>query len=256
MRLPAELVASLRPAFEGRSVCVTGGAGFIGGHTVDALLSLGANVTVIDDLSNSSPAHLMEHMEFEPQRLRFVHASILDPAALRHAVADAELVLHLAAVGSVPRSIEEPARTFAVNADGTVCVVQACRRVGVRRVVFASSSSVYGSGAAAGSNSPRQGPPAQPEARTESMALAPMSPYAASKLAAEAVVAAWSRSYGLSALSVRYFNVFGPRQPAGSAYAAVVPAFVEAYLHSKPPVIYGDGSASRDFTPVANVVAA
>ncbi len=245
MKLPTELVASLRPHIDGRRVCVTGGAGFIGGHTVDALVGMGATVSVIDDLSNSSSRHLTDLMEFEPDRIRFVQGSILDPRSLREAVDGCEAVVHLAAVGSVPRSIEDPQRTFAVNADGTVAVLQACRQASVKRLVFASSSSVYGAnGGPAGT------------AKSETAVGQPESPYAASKMAAEAAVTAWARCYGIGAVSLRYFNVFGPRQPADSAYAAVVPAFIDALLHSKRPVIFGDGSASRDFTFVANVVAA
>lgn len=245
MKLPADLVASLSPAYSGRRVCVTGGGGFIGGHLVDTLLTLPTeSVTVIDDLSNASIDHLAEMMELEPERLRFVHASILDPIALTEAFHKVHTVFHLAAMGSVPASIAEPARAFAVNATGTVRVLEAARAAKVQRLVSSSSSSVYGESADAHA------------AKVETQLPAPISPYAASKLAAEAAVRAWSHSYGLSTLSLRYFNVIGPRQSADGPYAAVVPAFIKRALAGQPPIIYGDGRQSRDFTPVASVVAA
>jgi nucleoside-diphosphate-sugar epimerase len=261
MRLPAEMVARLRPAFEGKPVCVTGGAGFIGGHLVDALLSLGASIAVIDDLSTSTADHLGELIELEPGRVRFVHGSILDPRALRDAVAGAQVIFHLAAMGSVPRSIEEPFRSFAVNAGGTVAVLEAAREAGSGRVIMAGSSSVYGGGGgpSVAEQMAGQGRAGPVVAAVESAAPAPLSPYAASKVAAEAALRAWCRCYGLSGLSLRYFNVFGPRQSAETGYAAVVPAFARAYLSLSPsrePVIFGDGSQSRDLTYVDNAVAA
>ena len=243
MRLPSELIASLRPAYEGTTVCVTGGCGFIGSHTVDALVALGARVAVIDDLSNSDPDHLLELIDLEPDRVRFIDGSVLDPAAMQEAVRGASVLLHLAAIGSVPRSIIEPRRVFAVNAGGTVAALEAARAAGARRFVLSSSSSVYGW---------TEGT----QARSESEPLRPRSPYAASKVAAEASVQAWCRAYGLTGLSLRYFNVFGPRQSAATSYAAVVPAFVKNLLAGLPPVIFGDGRQGRDFTYVANVVAA
>jgi nucleoside-diphosphate-sugar epimerase len=231
-------------SFRDRRVCVTGGAGFIGGHLVEALVSLGAHVRVIDDLSSSSIDHIAGVVERTPERVRFLYASILEDGALREAVEHCEVVFHLAAMGSVPRSLEEPERCMSVNTTGTVRVLEAARRAGVLRVVFASSSSVYG-----------VGDPAHPRvARVESDPPDPLSPYAASKIAGEHVVRAWSRSMGIDGVSLRYFNVFGPRQPADSAYAAVIPAFVRALREGRPGTIYGDGSFSRDFTPVANVV--
>lgn len=247
MRLPAELVARLGPQYAGRAVCVTGGAGFIGGHVVDALLSLGANITVIDDLSNSSLDHLSELIDLEPQRVRFVHGSILDDDALDEGLQGAQTVFHMAAIGSVPLSIDQPERTWEVNDAGTVRVLEAARRHAVKRLVFSSSSSVYGDGAA---------PAGQTAPKSESQTPAPRSPYAASKLAGELAVRAWSQTFGVSAVSLRYFNVFGPRQRADSAYAAVIAAFARRLLQNEPPVIYGDGQQSRDFTPVASVGAA
>jgi len=241
------MVARLREVYQGVPVCVTGGAGFIGSHLVDALLSLGSVVSVIDDLSNSSTRFLGPHLELEPERLAFVHGSILDDAALAEAVRGARKVFHLAAVGSVPRSIRDPSRTWEVNATGTVRVLEAARAAGVGReggvgVVYSASSSAYG----VGGELPRR----------ETMAPAPASPYAASKVAGELAVRAWATSFGLGAVSLRYFNIFGPRQPGDSAYAAVVGAFARRLLQSEPPLIYGDGRQSRDFTHVANAVLA
>lgn len=242
MRFPADIVARLTKSYEGRAVCVTGGAGFIGGHLVDALHSLGARVSVIDDLSNSTVSHLAELMEIEPDRIRFTQGSILEDQALHEAIQDAEIVFHLAAIGSVPRSIAEPERTWVVNADGTLRVLEAARRVNAKRVVLAGSSSVYGDN------------PTLP--RLETHAPSPMSPYAVSKLAAEALCATWSRTYGLSTATLRYFNVFGPRQPADSAYAAVVAAFASRLLAGQSLEIYGTGDQTRDFTFVSNAVLA
>jgi nucleoside-diphosphate-sugar epimerase len=247
MKLPAETVARLRPAYEGRSVCVTGGAGFIGGHLVDTLLSLGASIAVIDDLSNSTLQHLAELIDLEPDRVRFVHGSILDDDAMTEAIggaggAPARQVFHLAALGSVPQSVAEPQRAWSVNATGAVRVLEHARRAKVARVVFAASSSAYGDD------------PTVP--KLESMMPRPMSPYAASKLAGEAAMLSWAKCYGLSTISLRFFNIFGPRQSADSAYAAVIAAFAKAMLQGEPPVIFGDGRQSRDFTNVANAVLA
>ena len=242
MKLPAETVARLRPAYEGRSVCVTGGAGFIGGHLVDTLLALGATISVIDDLSNSTLHHLSELIDLEPDRVKFVHGSILDDEAMEEALAGARQVFHLAALGSVPQSVAEPQRAWSVNATGTVRVLEHARRAKAARVVFAASSSAYGDD------------PTVP--KLETMMPRPMSPYAASKLAGEAVMLSWAKSYGLSTISLRFFNIFGPRQSADSAYAAVIAAFAKAMLQGEPPVIFGDGRQSRDFTNVANAVLA
>lgn len=242
MRLPAETVAKLRTTFQGRRVCVTGGAGFIGGHLVDALASVGASISVLDDLSNSSLDHLAGLIEMEPDRVQFVQGSILDDDAVAQATSGCEVVFHLAAIGSVPRSITDPQRTWSVNTTGTLRVLEAARRAGAKRVVFAASSSAYGED------------PTLP--KVETITPRPLSPYAASKVAGEHLMLSFAKSYGLSTASLRYFNIFGPRQPADSAYAAVIPLFVRAMLSGERPVIFGDGQQSRDFTPVDNAVLA
>lgn len=232
-----------RHCYGGRRVCVTGGAGFIGGHLVEALIALGAEVSVIDDLSNSDAEHIGQMIDATPRnakRLRFVHGSILDPSALSEAMRGAEIVFHLAAMGSVPRSIKEPQRCMAVNLTGSLRVSEAARDVGASRWVYSASSSAYGDD------------PTLPKVETQ--LPRPMSPYAASKLAAEYVVRAWAVSYGLPGVSLRYFNVFGPRQSADSAYAAVIAAFIKRMMAGEAPVIFGDGQQSRDFTPVKNAV--
>jgi nucleoside-diphosphate-sugar epimerase len=228
--------------YEGRAVCVTGGAGFIGGHIVDALLSLGAVISVVDDLSNSTPEHLGSLIDIEPHRVRFVHGSILDDAALLDAFERADVVFHLAAVSSVPRSIAEPERSYAVNAVGTLRVAEAARRSGVKRIVYSASSSAYG----ANERLPK----------VETDVPEPMSPYGAGKLAGEHVMLSWAKSYGLSTISLRYFNIFGPRQPADSPYSGVIPVFAKRLLAGQQPLIFGDGLQSRDFTYVANAVLA
>jgi nucleoside-diphosphate-sugar epimerase len=251
MKFPADIVTRLRAHYEGRPVCITGGAGFIGGHLMDALLSLGSVISVIDDLSSSSLDHVASLIELEPERVRFVHGSILDDDALTDAVEGTQSIFHLAAIGSVPRSIEDPQRSWSVNATGTVRVMEAARRFWCaggkssdprQRVVLAASSAAYGDD------------PSLPKVETQYPR--PLSPYAASKLAGEHVLASWSSSYGISAASVRFFNVFGPRQPADSAYAAVIPAFAKRLLGGEAPVIFGDGKQSRDFTSVTNAVLA
>lgn len=240
MEMPVEVFRRIEGAYAGRSVCVTGGAGFIGGHVVDTLLAAGARISVIDDLSNSTLDHVAEHVELQPDSVRFVYGSILDDRALHDAIEGADIVIHLAAIGSVPRSMKEPARTFEVNASGTLRVLESTRRHGVGRVVIAASSSAYGD------------PPSLP--CVETMPTAPASPYAASKIACEQLASAWSRAYGLSTACLRYFNIFGPRQRADSAYAAVVAAFASRLLAGERPVIFGDGLQSRDFTFVSNAV--
>lgn len=240
MEMPADIFRKIEGEFAGRSVCVTGGTGFIGGHIVDTLIAAGAKVSVIDDLSNSTLDHVAEHLELQPDSVRFVYGSILDDRALHDAIDGSQIVIHLAAIGSVPRSMKEPSRTFEVNASGTLRVLESARRHNVSRVVIAASSSAYGN----------------PESLpcVETMPTSPASPYAASKVACEQLAHAWSQSYGLSTSCLRYFNIFGPRQRADSAYAAVVAAFAAKLLAGERPVIYGDGLQSRDFTFISNAV--
>lgn len=223
-------------------VCVTGGAGFIGGHLCDALLALGARVSIIDDLSNSDAGNIARLIDTAPERVRFVQGSILDQRALDEAMDGARCVFHLAALGSVPRSVEEPDRTWLVNATGTMRVLRSALGAGATRVVYSASSSAYGNN------------PALP--KTESMAPEPESPYAAAKLAGESLCRCWAQCYEIDAISLRYFNIFGSRQAADSAYAAVIPAFISRWIDGRSPTIYGDGEQTRDFTHVSNAVLA
>jgi nucleoside-diphosphate-sugar epimerase len=231
---------ALRRAYEGRRVCVTGGAGFIGGHLVEAVLSLGGDVTIIDDLSAGDAELIASIVDAHPGRARFVYASILDPVALEEAVEGCSVVFHEAAIGSVPRSVREPKRVMAVNATGTVRVAEAARFAGVERIVFAASSSVYGDN------------PELPKRETQP--VLPVSPYAASKASAEHILRAWAMTYDISTVCLRYFNIFGQRQPANGAYAAVIPAFISKLALGERPTIYGDGKTSRDFTHIDNAV--
>ena len=217
---------------------VTGGAGFIGSHLVRAILSRGDEVSVIDDLSTGSERNLADVAD----RIRFVRASVNDRDALSTAMTGVDHVLHQAALGSVPRSVADPMATHHANAEGTLAVFEAARAAGVKRVVYASSSSVYGKN------------PTLP--KEESLPLSPLSPYAASKLSGEAYGRAYHASYGLETVGLRYFNVFGPRQDPNSQYAAVLPRFITCALTGKRPVIFGDGHQSRDFSYVQNSIEA
>jgi len=219
-------------------VVVTGGAGFIGANLCRALVAsdaIGA-ITVLDDLSSGRRENLAGLPGVE-----LVEASILDRDALAGAARGATSVVHLAARPSVARSLEDPIATHEANATGTLLVLEAARAAGVAQVIVASSSSVYGRNATL------------PSAETH--APAPASPYAASKLAAESYALAWQRSFGISVLALRFFNVFGPLQPAGHAYAAVIPAFGAAALTGRPLPLEGDGNQTRDFTYVGSVAA-
>ena len=216
-------------------VVVTGGAGFIGANLCRTLLASGRvdEVAVLDDLSTGHRADL------DGVEVAFVEGSVVDAGALDHVCAGAGAVVHLAARPSVPRSLTDPMASHLVNATGTVEVLEAARRAGGAHVVLASSSSVYGAN------------PVLP--KHEDLAPAPMSPYAASKLAAESYALAYQRSFELPVLAFRFFNVFGPLQAPDHAYAAVVPAFVSAALDGRPLVVHGDGRQSRDFTYVDTV---
>ncbi len=216
-------------------VIVTGGAGFIGANLCRALVDEGLEVVAFDDLSTGSSSNL------EQTGTRLIEGSITDPVALDTAFVGADTVVHLAARPSVPRSIAEPLASHHSNATGTVEVLEAVRRAGGPHVIVASSSSVYGANATL--------------PKHEGLAPAPRSPYAASKLAAEAYALAWAESYGLDILPFRFFNVFGPLQTADHAYAAVIPTFVSAALKGRPLPIHGDGTQTRDFTFVDSVTA-
>lgn len=231
MTAPAELGSF----YANRNVCVTGGAGFIGSHVTTLLASLGSNVTVLDDLSQG----LRENLKDVARPVRLVEGSILDPKAVKDAMAGAEVVFHLAALVSVPKSVEEPERYYDVNAMGTLRVMEAARAAGVKRVVYSASSSAYGDS------------PALPKA--ESHVPEPLSPYATSKLSGEHIVRVYSVCYGISTISLRYFNIFGPRQRPDSPYAAAIPRFAQALVEGRRPTVFGDGSQTRDFTHVANV---
>jgi len=215
---------------------VTGGAGFIGSHLAGALLQSGLCVRVIDDLSTGYRENLAELRG----DLDFINASINDAEALNRALEDVELVFHEAAIPSVPRSVKSPQETHDASVNGTFALLLAARDQKVRRVVYAASSSAYGNQA----ESPKR----------EDMRPDPLSPYAVAKLLGEYYCRVFTRSYGLETVSLRYFNVFGPRQDPGSEYSGVISRFVRALQISEPPVIYGDGEQSRDFTYISNVV--
>ena len=232
---PADATKAYQSALRGATVCVTGGAGFIGSHLVETLVSLGAETRVLDDLSSGR----RETLEAIPG-LRWEAGSILDDTHLNRAVRGCSVVFHLAAVASVPESLDRPERAVQVNTVGTMRVLQAARRNGVKRVVYAASSSAYGNAA-------------QLPCR-ESQAPDPGSPYAAAKLAGEHLMRAWSDSFGLGTICLRYFNVFGPRQRADSAYAAVIARWMDALRRGEPVVIHGDGHQTRDFAFVSNAV--
>jgi nucleoside-diphosphate-sugar epimerase len=226
--------------FHGQRALITGGAGFIGSHLTEALIDLGATAVVLDDLSGGDTGNFATFKDRTGSRLNFIEGSILDTQVLADSMADCDVVFHLAALGSVPRSIEEPVLYQQVNADGTLNVLEASRAAGVRRVVFSASSSAYGDS------------PTLP--KIETMPILAKSPYAATKAACESLMRAYGASYDIDTVSLRYFNIFGPRQNANSAYAAVIAAFAKALLNDEKPLIYGDGTQSRDFTFVDNAV--
>jgi len=214
---------------------VTGGAGFIGSHLVDALLARGDRVRVLDDLSTGRRENLADAAEL-------VEGSVVDEAVVARAVDGIEVVFHLGALGAVARSVADPRASNAANVDGTLNVLTLARDAGVRRVVFASSSSVYGG--------------AEVVPTPESTPLRPRSPYANTKLAGEWYVRLFAELYPIETVALRYFNVFGPRQRPDSTYAAVIPLFAAALLAGERPTVHGDGTQSRDFTFVSDVVAA
>lgn len=218
---------------------VTGGAGFIGSHLVEALLANGHRVRVLDDLSTGQLSNLEA---FRPQP-EIVQGDVSDVAAVERAMQGVNIVYHLAAIASVQRSVEEPEVTHRVCATGTLHVLNAARKAGVGRVVYAASSSAYGN------LSSETGIP-------EDAPLAPLSPYAAAKLAGELYCQAFASTYGLETVRVRFFNIFGPRQRADSPYSGVIALFIAALAQGRTPTIFGDGLQSRDFTFVTDAVAA
>jgi UDP-glucose 4-epimerase len=221
------------------TVClVTGGAGFIGSHLVEALVERGHTVRVLDNFSTGDPANLFAVRE----RVRVLDGDITDLTTVQAAAQGVEVIFHQAALASVPRSVADPMATHQACVNGTLHVLLAAREAGVRRVVYAASSSAYG-------NSMRL-------PKCESDPTLPLSPYAVAKLAGEHYCAAFSEVYGLETVRLRYFNVFGPRQSPDSPYAAVIPKFIEAMTGGRGPVLHGDGEQSRDFTFVADVVQA
>jgi nucleoside-diphosphate-sugar epimerase len=221
-------------AFRSVRCLVTGGAGFIGSHLVEALSTLGADLVVLDNLVGGDRGNI------SPFKHQFVEGSILDRNVIADAMRGCQYVFHLAALGSVPASVEEPVKYHEVDATGTLNVLLAARDAKVKRVMYSASSSAYGD------------KPVLP--KVETMQTDPRSPYASAKLAGEAYMSAFSASYGLDTVSLRYFNIFGPRQNPNSAYAAVIAAFAKAIIGGKSPTIFGDGEQSRDFTFVHNAV--
>lgn len=218
---------------------VTGGAGFIGSHLVEALAARGSSVRVLDNFSTGLRSNLAS-VRPAPE---VVEADLADAAAVERAMARVEIVYHLGALASVQRSIETPAVTHAACATGTLHVLDAARRAGVRRVVFAASSSAYGG-------------LSNPQGQSEDALPRPLSPYAAAKLAGELYMEAFAAAYGLETVRLRFFNIFGPRQRADSPYSGVIALFIAAMSAGRAPVIHGDGLQSRDFTYVDNVVQA
>ena len=213
---------------------ITGGAGFIGANLCRCLAELGYHVVALDDLSSGRVSNL------QGLQVELVEGSIVDRLLVRNVLDGADAVVHLAALGSVPRSLAHPLATHEANATGTAEVLEAARLGGVAHVVVASSSSVYG----ANSTLPKD----------EDLAPAPLSPYAASKLLTESLALAYQRSFGIPVLAFRFFNVFGPLQPADHAYAAVIPRFLDAALAGRAVEVHGDGQQTRDFTYVGTVV--
>lgn len=222
----------------GRTVLVTGGAGFIGSHLVEALLELGAAVRVLDNFATGFRRNLAPWLD----RLDLIEGDIRDGRACQRGCAGAHLVFHEAALGSVPRSLEDPASSIDVNVGGTTNVFMAARDAGIRRVVYASSSSVYGDSATLPKREGEEG--------------RPLSPYALSKQVNESLADVFARAYGMTFAGLRYFNVYGSRQNKDGPYAAVIPRFFDAVREGRAPSIYGDGLQSRDFTFVKDVVRA
>jgi len=217
---------------------VTGGAGFIGSNTVDELVRRGHSVVVLDDLSSGKEDNLAEVRN----KITFIKGSITDIEVVRKAMHEAEYVLHLGARTSVPRSVKDPIETNKINIDGTLNVLVAAKELKVKRVVFAASSSAYGE------------TPTLP--KVETMQPQPISPYGVTKFVGELYGQTFGRCYGLENVALRYFNIFGPRQDPSSPYSGVLAKFCTAFLEDTPPVVFGDGEQTRDFTYVDNAVQA
>ncbi len=217
---------------------VTGGAGFIGSHIVEKLVTMGEKVRVLDNLSFGNTANF----NGVEAKIEMISGDLLDPAAMAKAMEGVEVVFHQAALRSVPFSVNNPTLVNRVNVEGTLNVFTAARDAGVKRVVYASSSSVYGKGAML--------------PKSEHDAPGPISPYAVSKLAGEYYAKVFTELYGLETIGLRYFNVYGPRQDPNSQYAAVIPRFIQWALQGEPLEVHGDGLQSRDFTYIDNVVQA
>lgn len=217
---------------------VTGGAGFIGSHIVEELANLGEAVRILDNFSTGRRENIQPFLD----KIELVEGDIRSYHIVRQAVEDIDFILHQAALPSVPRSIKDPITTNEVNVVGTLHILDAAKEAGVKRVVYASSSSIYGN--------------SEVLPKREDMQPNPLSPYANSKLAGENYCRIFTNIYGLETVCLRYFNVFGPRQDPNSQYSAVIPRFIKLIKEEKRPTIYGDGEASRDFTYVSNVVRA
>ncbi len=219
-------------------ILVTGGAGFIGSHLTRALVRAGHRVRVLDNFSTGSRENLSDLTD----RIEVIEGDIRDGAVIGPLLGAVEAVFHQAALPSVPRSFAEPVETTSVNTGGTLALLETARKTGISLFVFASSSSIYGDAAG--------------EGKTEDLPPAPLSPYAVSKLAGEQFCRLYRKLYGLPTISLRYFNVFGPGQDPASPYAAVIPRFITAVLREEAPIVFGDGTQSRDFSYVANAVRA
>jgi UDP-glucose 4-epimerase len=220
------------------NVLITGGAGFIGSHLAERALAEGATVRVLDNLSTGRAENLAPFSG----RIEFIEADLQDDEARERAVKGVDVVFHQAAIPSVPRSIDRPVESHLSGAHATLLLLDSARRSGVRRVVFAASSSAYGD--------------KEVLPKEESMLPEPISPYGASKVACEQYVRAFARCYDLDAVSLRYFNIFGPRQDPSSPYSGVIALFCQSFVRDEPITIFGDGEQSRDFTYVANAVEA
>src|SRR5262245_43375802 len=218
---------------------VTGGAGFIGSHLVEALTAAGRPVRVFDDFSTG----MRTNLERLGSTVEIVTGDVADPAAVERAMRGVKVVYHLAALASVARSVETPAVTHRACCTGTLHVLDAARKAGVRRLVFAASSSAYGGASSA-------------DGQKEDAPMRPLSPYAAAKLAGELYLQAFAHTYGIETVALRFFNIFGPRQRADSPYSGVIALFIAAMTEGRTPTVHGDGLQSRDFTYVANAVQA